>query len=135
MGLTEQRTSSWFSWAVLLPALGAATQCAASDPEREQLAVVVRQIDLVSHLAVQATQMAPQERARYYFDYGRLHTDLQRVRAGLQDYLTPPRAQPREPPELSGQYRQEATAAEQATTSTPPASPAIKQTAKARSRP
>jgi hypothetical protein len=29
------------------------------------------------------------------------------VRSGLRDYLTPPRAQPRDPAELAGQYRTE----------------------------
>ncbi|WP_425531787.1 RAQPRD family integrative conjugative element protein [Stenotrophomonas maltophilia] len=74
--------------------------------EREQLAALVRQLDLIDRLAEHAAHTAPQERARYHFDHARLREDLQRVRAGIQDYLTPPRAQPRDPVELSGDYRQ-----------------------------
>ncbi|WP_446680239.1 integrative conjugative element protein, RAQPRD family [Bordetella hinzii] len=67
---------------------------------------MVRQIDLIDRQAEHAAHTAPQQRARYHFDHARLREDLQRVRAGIQDYLTPPRAQPRDPVELSGDYRQ-----------------------------
>nr|WP_273649646.1 RAQPRD family integrative conjugative element protein [Pseudomonas aeruginosa] len=43
----------------------------------------------------------------------RVRKDLQRVRAGIQDYLTPPRAQPRDPVELSGDYRQSSPPSDQ----------------------
>ena len=39
------------------------------------------------------------------FDYLRLREDLLRVRAGIEDYLTPRRAQPRDPLEFQGDYR------------------------------
>lgn len=71
---------------------------------REQLTALVRQIELADRLAEHAASTAPQERARYHFDYDRLRGDLQRVRAGLQDYLVPQRAQPRDPIPLSGDY-------------------------------
>jgi len=45
---------------------------------------------------------------RYHLDYARLLADLARVRAGIDHYLTPTRAQPRDLDELSGQYRKEA---------------------------
>lgn len=76
-------------------------------PEREQLAALVRQIELADRLAnhlAEQTVAAPQERARYHFDYLRLRADLQRVRTGLQDYLVPQRAQPRDPVPMSGDY-------------------------------
>ena len=44
------------------------------------------------------------ERARYHFDYAQLRADLKRVRAGLEDYLVPQRAQPRDPVPLAGDY-------------------------------
>lgn len=72
--------------------------------EREQLAALARQLNLIDRLADHAANTAPQERARYHFDYARLHADLQRVRAGLQDYLVPQRAQPRDPVPLVGDY-------------------------------
>jgi RAQPRD family integrative conjugative element protein len=105
MGQTRHRVSTWLSLAVLLAVPCAAIQTAiAADLEREQLAAVVRQIELADRLAEQATRTAPQERARYHFDYARLHADLERVRAGLQDYLVPQRAQPRDPVPLTGDY-------------------------------
>ncbi|MGI0888678.1 RAQPRD family integrative conjugative element protein [Pseudomonas aeruginosa] len=72
--------------------------------EREQLAALARQLDLIDHLAEHAANTAPQERARYHFDYARLRADLKRVRAGLQDYLVPQRAQPRDSVPLAGDY-------------------------------
>lgn len=74
------------------------------DAERETLAAVTRQLDLLDRLAERAATTAPQERARYHFDYARLRADLQRVRTGLRDYLVPQRAQPRDPVPLAGDY-------------------------------
>ena len=106
MGQTNRRASAWPSLAVLLAALLSAMQPAIADdtPEREQLAVLARQLDLIDRLAEHAAKSAPQERARYHFDYARLRGDLKRVRAGLQDYLVPRRAQPRDPVPLAGDY-------------------------------
>ncbi|HHM5731496.1 TPA: RAQPRD family integrative conjugative element protein [Pseudomonas aeruginosa] len=108
MGQTNRRTSAWPALAVVLAVSFSALQPAIADdtPEREQLAALARQIDLIDRLAEHAAHTAPQQRARYHFDHARLREDLQRVRAGIQDYLTPPRAQPRDPVELSGDYRQ-----------------------------
>ncbi len=110
MGQTNRRKSAWPALAVVLAVSFSALQPAvAADSlalEREQLAALARQLDLIDRLAEHAANTAPQERARYHFDHARLRKDLQRVRAGIQDYLTPPRAQPRDPVELSGDYRQ-----------------------------
>lgn len=73
-------------------------------PEHERLAAVVRQLDLLDRLAEHAAVTAPQERTRYHFDYDRLRADLKRVRTGLQDYLVPQRAQPRDPIPMTGDY-------------------------------
>ncbi len=106
MGQTKRRASAWPSLAVLLAVLLSAMQpaIAADTPEREQLAALTRQLDLIDQLTVHAANTAPQERARYHFDYARLRADLKRVRAGLQDYLVPQRAQPRDPVPLAGDY-------------------------------
>ncbi|ELF6204829.1 TPA: RAQPRD family integrative conjugative element protein [Pseudomonas putida] len=76
--------------------------------QRQDIAAAARQLDalerLVAHSAANATA-TPGE--RYHFDYTRLSADLARVRGGLQDFLTPPRAQPRDSAELAGQYRTE----------------------------
>lgn len=96
------------AWSLLAMLLAAGQPATASDDaiEREQLAALVRQIDLIDRQAEHAVLTSQQQRARYHFDHVRLREDLQRVRAGIQDYLTPPRAQPRDPVELSGDYRQ-----------------------------
>ena len=49
---------------------------------------------------------------RYRFDYLRLSQDIQRIRHGVQGYLSPSRAQPREPSELVGDYRLDTPIAE-----------------------
>lgn len=89
----------------------AATAMDASDstPEREDLAALTRQLDMVDRLAAQAAASASQEPARYHFDYARLRADVARVRAGVQDYLAPQRAQPRDPLPLSGDYARDAS--------------------------
>ena len=86
------------------------TQLAAADDEneREHLAAVARQLDLLDRLAKQSASTAPESRSRYHFDYRRLDADLQRMRSGIDDYLTPQRAQPRDPFALLGDYRQDA---------------------------
>lgn len=88
--------------------LSAARPAIASDHalEREQLAALARQLDLIDRLAERAANTAPQERTRYHFDHARLQQDIERIRAGIRDYLTPQRAQPRDPVELPGDYRQ-----------------------------
>lgn len=87
---------------------------AESPAQRQELAAALRQLDAlertVAHSAAQSSIM-PGE--RYHFDYPRLQADLVRVRAGLQDYLTPSRAQPRDLSELAGDYRSERTAPKQ----------------------
>ncbi|AKU14355.1 MAG: RAQPRD family integrative conjugative element protein [Lysobacter sp.] len=97
-------------------ALGSATPAAAGDtaPERAQLAALVRQLDMLERTAQYGASLARDERARYHFDYARLHQDVERIRAGINDYLTPQRAQPRDPVPLVGDYRRETANAEQA---------------------
>ena len=87
-------------------ALAGASPASAGDAtaEHEQLAALARQLNLIDRLAEHAASTAPQERARYHFDHARLRADLKRVRAGLQDYLVPQRAQPRDPVPLAGDY-------------------------------
>jgi RAQPRD family integrative conjugative element protein len=106
MEQTCRRTSAWPSLAVLLAVSLLALQPAIADdtPEHEQLAALARQLDLIDRLAEHAANTAPRERARYHFDYARLRADLERVRTGVQDFLVPQRAQPRDPVPLAGDY-------------------------------
>ncbi|EMC2290432.1 RAQPRD family integrative conjugative element protein [Salmonella enterica] len=94
--------------ALLLVGLSAVLPAVAADDsnEKKHLAAVVRQLDLLNRLAKQSAATASQEHVRYHFDYTRLTADLQRIRAGINDYLTPQRAQPRDPAALQGDYRQ-----------------------------
>ena len=116
MGQTNRRTSAWPSLAVLLAVLlsaGPPAACGGEANERREGAALVPAIDPVGRLAEHAAHTASQQRARYHFDHARLREDLQRVRTGIQDYLTPPRAQPRDPVELSGGYRQSSPPSDQ----------------------
>ena len=78
------------------------------DSERERLAAVVRQLETLDYL-LEGGANEPRHGERYYFDYARLREDLARVRAGIRDYLTPQRAQPRDPVPLLGDYRRESS--------------------------
>ena len=111
-----------FSAALLLAVAGIAPARAAKAPdnitgatsgalEREMLAAVTLQLDLLDRLAERAGA-SPQEHARYHFDYLRLRADLRRVRAGVQDYLVPHRAQPRDPVPLAADYTRTANGEE-----------------------
>lgn len=76
--------------------------------EHARLAAALRQLDVIERLVAQEMAHPRDERARYHFDYPRLAADLARVRAGIRDYLSPSRAQPRDPAVLLGDYRQSA---------------------------
>ncbi|MGV8399264.1 integrative conjugative element protein, RAQPRD family [Pseudomonas aeruginosa] len=83
---------------------------------RMQLAMLERQLEGIerqaeSGAAQAATTFSPGSN-RYHFDFIRLRDDVRRMRGGVQDYLTPARAQPRDPLELRGDYRQDALAKE-----------------------
>jgi RAQPRD family integrative conjugative element protein len=80
------------------------THAAENSLEREHLATIMRQLDMLDRLAAQGTEFPQQEGSRYHFDYIRLRDDIKHVRSGIQDYLTPQRAQPRDPVELNGEY-------------------------------
>lgn len=79
---------------------------AASAHEREQLSLVQQQLDTIERLAARAKVARTSEpNERYRFDYSRLIQDIQRIRHGVQGYLSPSRAQPRDPAEFIGDYR------------------------------
>lgn len=93
--------------ALMLTVLGLVFQPASaadSAAERQYLTALARQVDLIDRLADRSAEISPQERARYHFDYIRLREDLKRVSAGIQDYLVPQRAQPRDPVSFTSDY-------------------------------
>lgn len=87
------------AWLMLAPDAVAATAS-----EHANLEVMIRQLNALEDTARRSAQVAEEPGQRYFFDYQRLASDIQRVRQGLQDYLTPSRAQPRDPAELTGNY-------------------------------
>lgn len=80
---------------------------AASASEQANLDVMIRQLNALEDTARRSAQVADEPGKRYFFDYQRLAGDIARIRHGLEGYLTPTRAQPRDPVELSGQYTTE----------------------------
>lgn len=96
------------STALLLTALWFwASSASATDPDlhRQNLASALHQLDLLDRfLASTTSTYQPSPAERYHFDHTRLREDLQRVRAGIHAYLSPPRAQPHEPEPLAGDY-------------------------------
>ncbi|MDF8361314.1 MULTISPECIES: RAQPRD family integrative conjugative element protein [Pseudomonadota] len=89
--------------------LGPSPMALAESPaQRQELAAALRQLDALERTVTHsAAHVAVVPGERYHFDYPRLLADLARVRAGIQDHLTPSRAQPRDPSELAGNYRTE----------------------------
>lgn len=75
--------------------------------EQSQLAVMLRQLTALEETAQSSAQIADEPGKRYSFDYLRLTGDIARIRQGLKDFLSPSRAQPRDPVELSGSYTTE----------------------------
>lgn len=72
--------------------------------ERLHLAGLLRQLDAVMKQVQASAALPTDEHARFTFDYARLSAELDLVRQGIEDHLTPSRAQPRSLPELTGHY-------------------------------
>ncbi|EAV7067889.1 conjugal transfer protein [Salmonella enterica] len=77
---------------------------------REELTLSLNQLTQIEaslHRAQKSARTGINE--RYYFDYPRIHSDITTLRSGIEHYLTPARAQPRDTATLVGQYREEKT--------------------------
>jgi RAQPRD family integrative conjugative element protein len=85
---------------------GASSSGADIAPENARLALLVRQLDMIERSAHESAVLTAVGE-RYRFDYARFDADIARIRAGIQDYLVPRRAQPRDPQILNGDYRNE----------------------------
>lgn len=78
--------------------------------EPVRLAVLLRQLDQIEHQAEASARLPRDDTSRYHFDYTRFRDDVQHMRQGIRDHLSPQRAQPRDTLPLSGDYRREAEA-------------------------
>lgn len=88
--------------AVLLPLPALAQE----GVEERDLGLIVKQLDAIAGLADRSKFATPPAgEPRYRFDYGQLAQDLQQIRLGVNEYLTPSRAQPNEFTQLSGSFR------------------------------
>ncbi len=93
---------------LLIIYLVALTAAAQDVGERSDFGLMQRQINALELLANRARNSATgTDQVRYRFDYPRLTADLERVRRGISNYLSPPRAQPADLVELTGDYRAE----------------------------
>ncbi|EFE07315.1 integrative conjugative element protein, RAQPRD family [Citrobacter youngae ATCC 29220] len=78
--------------------------------EREELTLSLNQLTQIEASLNRAQQSARTGiNERYYFDYPRIHGDITTLRSGIENYLTPARAQPRDTATLVGQYGEEKT--------------------------
>ncbi|MBD2812742.1 RAQPRD family integrative conjugative element protein [Xenorhabdus sp. Vera] len=79
--------------------------------EKDELASAKNLIDQVQ-MALERANLAEKQadtptRPRYDFDYLRIRADLSTIKAGIDHYLTPSRAQQQASGSVSGHYRQE----------------------------
>lgn len=75
--------------------------------QNAELMALLRQLEQMQCVVTQAASQPIDAHSRYHFDYQRLNADLQTIRTGINHYLSPQRAQPRDLSELSGDYQQE----------------------------
>ena len=75
-----------------------------AEGEREQLARVIHELQAIETLLRDAELQAdPNARVRFRYDW--LRQDLERMRSGVQEHISAPRAEPRSFPPLRGDYR------------------------------
>jgi len=92
--------------------LAVALTCASAPllaAEKDELALVLKQLDQVQAALERARVVAVQEGhdSRFFFDYRRATQDVVTMKAGISRYLEPSRAQPQSSQTVTGQYRQE----------------------------
>lgn len=86
-----------FTFTLVLSGL-LSTQAIASEVfEREQLSLILKQVKNAQRITVAAHEkITPADTERFWFDYERLERDLKKIQLGIEHYMTPNRAQPRE---------------------------------------
>ncbi|UAN63384.1 RAQPRD family integrative conjugative element protein [Serratia sp. JSRIV006] len=85
--------------------------CCAQAAEKDELATSLRLLDQaqasLERARVAAAQSDPAAHGRYFFDYSRVTADINTIKAGIDHYLEPSRAQPREAGTVAGNFRRE----------------------------
>ncbi len=93
---------------VLIGVIGIALQSplayADADAERQALARIIHEIEILKPLLAEAKAAADPD-ARIHFRYDWLRQDLERVRQGIREHIDAPRAEPRSVAPLGGDYR------------------------------
>ena len=75
-----------------------------ADGERETLARIIHELEILEPLLAEAKAVAdPEARIRFRYDW--LKKDLERIRQGIQEHIDAPRAEPRVVAPLRGDYR------------------------------
>lgn len=84
---------------------------AGNPQEDRELTLALKQLENVQAIITRAENQArfaqDTRSSRYEFNYELLKSDLTRVSAGIQSYLYPSRAQPRDLGDVAGEYSQE----------------------------
>ena len=74
------------------------------DGEREALARLVHELEAL-HPLIEEAQAKSDTSSRVKFNYGWLRDDLAKICDGVQSHIDKPRAEPRQFPPLTGDYR------------------------------
>lgn len=106
--LTSTRGQQHLFGLVLIAIVTGVPTAVANEPA--SLAILLRQLDQIERQAEASARLPRDDTSRYHFDYTRFRDDVQRMRQGIRDHLSPQRAQPRDLLPLSGDYRREAEA-------------------------
>jgi len=89
---------------ILLLGLASPLAYADTDAERESLARIVHELEVLQPFLVEAEATAdPDARVRFRYDW--LKKDLERIRQGIQEHIDAPRSDPRAVAPLRGDYR------------------------------
>ncbi|WP_349970769.1 RAQPRD family integrative conjugative element protein [Pseudomonas caspiana] len=102
----QHRTPFILALALFLCALN--TLADSSVTEQTNLNLILRQLDTIDRITRSSESLPAEDGSRYTVDYPRLTEEIELIRQGIKAYQSPARAQPRQPPELTGHYLREA---------------------------
>lgn len=103
----EQYRARFFLVLALL-VWGANIHANTSIEEATNLNLILRQLDSIDRITRFSESLPTEDGSRDTFDYPRLSAEIELIRQGIKAYQSPARAQPRQPPELTGHYLREA---------------------------